>query len=393
MRGGVTLALLGLTGCPSPSTTALTHGGLRVFAEGPCAELSIHAVGSRRFVTYGDTGYDLHGWLPGDHVAAAQAVVEVVDGRAFFNEAFAAGLPTDARGYVPGSLELGGDFDTGAWLLRTTTRYARGGTGALFEREGEGYLHDGVRWRRSDEPVALPAGARGLPGLPTTVCAAGLSFVPLAWTATTTGGVVIAGRCDDDKPTNVHDPVVVALHGAARATAWRVERVPGTDHLDGIVNLELAARDDDDVYLTAYEPFRPREARESFLARFDGDAWSELDWPIEGGTMSIALGDAGEAWVAASRALYRRSADGRVEPVNLAPLRFAKVDASALHVHGVRRYGDELWAAASYRVAIPGSGGRDEVVWASALFTSVATGVHHYCDARETADEALYEVE
>jgi hypothetical protein len=364
-----------------------------VFAEGPCPELSIHAVGERRFVVYGETGYDLQGWLAGDAVPAAQALVEVKDGEAYFNAAFAAGLPTDARGYAPGSIEVGGDFETGVWLLLTTARYASGGTGALFERDAEGFLWSGAGWTPSEEPVALPVASRDLPEMPANACADdALTFVPLAWHATPAGGVVIAGRCDDDKPANPHDPIIVVLHGRPRGDAWQIARVEDTDPLDGIVNLELAARGDDDVYLVAYEPFRPRDQRQSFVAHYDGSRWRALDWAIDGGTMGIALDERGGVYLAASGALYRRDRDGAIEPIALPPLRFAEVAPEDLHVHGVQSFGGELWVEASYRVNVPGPEGRKQTIWASALYARGTPAGQYYCDAREPAEEAFYEV-
>jgi hypothetical protein len=399
LRGLTTSSILlcALPGCPGNVTTdarwPAAGAPLQVFAEGPCPELSIHAVGERRFVVYGETGYDLRGWLPGDAVAAAQSLVEVKDGCAYFNAAFLAGLPTDARGYVPGAIEIGGDFETGVWLLHTTTRYAAGGTGALFEREAEGFLFAGEGWRPSDEPVALPLGARQLPELPQDACAGdALTFVPLAWRATPAGGIVVAGRCDDDKPANPHDPVIVVLHGRPGASAWRVERLEETDPLDGIINLELAARGDDDVYLVAYEPFRPLEQRQSFVAHYDGSRWRALDWALEGGTMGIALDNDGGVYLAASRALLRRDRDGDIAPLPLPPLRFADVARDELHVHTVRAIGGELWVEAGYRVNVPAEGGRERTIWASALYASGTPAGHYYCDAREPAEEAFYEV-
>lgn len=393
-RGKLTVALTCAWlswGCPAARGTDPRHAGdLHVFAEGPCSELSIHAVGERRFVTYGDTGYDLQGWLPGDRLPAAQALVEIAGGRAFMNPAFSAGIPTDARGYARGSLALGGDPHRGVWLLLTTTRYARGGTGALFERETEGFSFAGDGWQPSAEPVALPPRARDLPALPGDACGE-LVFIPLAWEATASGGIVVGGRCDDERAQNPGEPIVVVMHGAAGARSWRVERLDETDALDGIVNLELAARGDDDVYLVAYEPFRPREARQSLIAHFDGQRWRSLDWPIDG-AMSIALASDGSAHVAASRSLHRRHGEGRIETVKMPPLSFADVAEGELHIHTVRSFDDELWVEASYRVNVPAAGGRKRTVWASALYSRVKPPAPYYCDAREPAEAAFYEV-
>jgi hypothetical protein len=365
--------------------------------EGPCPKLSIEAVGKRRFLVYGETGYDLHAWLPGDDVAAAQAVAEVKDGKVYFNPAISAGLPTDARGYVPGELWLGGDFEAGAWLLRTSTRYARGGTGALFERDAAGYSFTGSGWRRSADPVALPSAARQLPPVPEDVCPRvadrDLKLVPLAWEGTPGGGIVVAGRCDDADPANYGEPILMALHGLPGATRWSAMRVPDTDFLDGILNLDLDARSDDDVYLVAYEPFAEREERHRFVAHYDGERWQDLPWPIDDGLMSVARSADGTIYLAGGRALYRRAGD-TTSRVQLPSLRYANASSEQLHVHTVKVLGGaDLWVEASYRVNTPAAGGRRTSVWASALYSSAKPQAELYCDAREAAESAIYEVE
>ena len=95
-----------------------------VVAEGPCSKLSVQAVGDRRLLVYGDTGYDLRGWLPGDELAAAQSFVELHGDQAMRNHSLLRGLSADAGGYVHGDLTFGGTFERQAWLLVGTTRYA-----------------------------------------------------------------------------------------------------------------------------------------------------------------------------------------------------------------------------------------------------------------------------
>jgi hypothetical protein len=281
LPAALSLGLLGCSGA-APSVGAPGAAGeagpvaLVVVAEGPCPKLSVQALGARRLLVFGDTGYDLHAWLPGEPLAAAQSIVELVQGGgAARDPRLLAGLPTDERGYVPADLSLGGAGEESAWLVRTTTRYEPSGRGALFERSTEGALLGprGFRSAPAGEVVERPARARALPSVLPSACGAELSFVPLASTSTPTGGVVIAGRCADRGPTNLPSPMLRVLHGAADAREYRVEAGLETP-LDGIVNLSLAAGADDDVWLAAWEPFEPPERRRPFVARWDGARWS-----------------------------------------------------------------------------------------------------------------------
>lgn len=387
-------------GAPPPlaaTAGAVTGSSFAVIAEGPCPKLSLQAVGDRRLLVYGDTGYDLQAWLPGDELAAAQSLVELRGGRAFRNPRLLAGLPADGRGYVPGDLVLGGAGDRAAWLLRITSRYNPTGRGALFEREAEGYVMRGDAWARVGEglPVELPAAAGHLPPLPRdTMCAReGLVFVPLASTTSPAGGLLVAGRCADRGPRNLKDPTVLVAHGLPGATAWAVKAMPGADWLDGIINLDLYARSDADAVLVAYEPFRAPEERQRFVARYDGSGWKELTLAIEDGLMSVTGTPDGALWFAAGRALYRVDPAGRPAAMPLPPLRFARGKAADVHVHTVRSFGPEVWVEASYRVQLT-VGSREEPAWASALFANVAPPAHAlYCDAREPAPLAVTEVE
>lgn len=401
-RTAVALALA-LAGCgptpaPVPATAGLVTGSsFVVVAEGPCPKLSLQAIGDRRFLVYGDTGYDLQGWLPGDELTAAQSIVELRGGRAYRSPQLLAGLPADGRGYVPGDLVLGGAFERAAWLLRVTSRYNPTGRGALFERAAEGYVMRDRGWARAKggHPVELPEAAGQLPPLPReTMCErAGLTFVPLASTSSPAGGVLVAGRCADRGPQNLADPTVLVAHGLPGATAWTVKAVPGAAWLDGIINLDLYARSDADVVLVAYEPFqRPRE-RQRFAARYDGAAWRELPLPVRDGLMSVTGTPDGALWFAGGRALYRVDAAGRAAPVPLPSLRFARGELADRHIHTVRSFGAEVWVEASYRVLLP-EGSKEAPAWASALFANVRPPARSlYCDARERAPLAVTEVE
>ena len=272
----------------APAARSFAIGGLRIAAEGPCSHLAVHAIGDRRVLVFGDTGYDLAGWLPGDEIPAAQSIAVLTPDGAGRDPALLRGLPTDARGYVPGHLVVGGHAAHDAWLLRVTTRYAPGGGGALFARASEGYRLGERGWRvTAGSPVDRPPSTRGLPELPTGACGEGHTWIPLA-SATTRGGVLVAGRCDDPRVPNPSEASILVAHGRPGATAWEVARIPGTSNLDGIVNVDLAARADDDAVLVAWEPFVPLERRQPYAARWDGRRWAVLAIDRPGGYLGVA---------------------------------------------------------------------------------------------------------
>ncbi len=335
---------------------------------------------------FGDHGRRFGGWLPGEALAAAQSLVELRGGRAYRRPELVDGLPTDARGYVRGALEVGGSADA-PWLVRTTTRYSKTKRGPLFEKVSDGYLFDS-KWRSTTEPVSIPARARRLPGLPrSTACGGGLRWVALAWTPTPAGGVVVAGRCDDARAANLLQTRVVVAHGAPNATTWKLSELPETDVLDGIVNLDVYAAAEDNVYVSAYEPYKEPEERHSYLAHFDGKRWRDLPIDIDDGIMAISGDGEGSLWLAAGRAAYVMR-KRRVERLLLPRLKYVSGAQPTLHVHDVHHLDSELWIEASYRVALPGKRGSH---WASALFSSRAPAAPLYCDAREPAESALVE--
>lgn len=393
MKNAVLLSSLVLaTGCaaggaeraPLRAATS-TPSELFVFAEGPCPKLSIEAAGTRRFLVYGDHGRVLAGWLPGDRLATTETIAELRGGLAYRRPSLLRGLPLDARGYVPGELRLGGSAEE-PWLVRTTARYSLVRRGPLFERSSSGYRFD-RGWQPTDEPVTIPAAARGLPELPVAeMCGSELAFVPLTWTTTPRGGLVVAGRCDDDKAPNYTVTTLLVAHGAPGAKSWRVRLLPAGETLSGIVNLSLAAPSDDEIYASAYEPYKEPEERLGYLARFDGDEWAEVEPPVRDGIMSVASDGQGTVWLAGGRALYRMRGK-EVERVRLPAPKYAPA-GTRLHVHRVRYLEGELWVEASYQVRFPGERGS---FWASALMSSRRPEQPLYCDAREPAHAALYE--
>lgn len=404
VTGGAALVIAALcTGCgvrgiavAAAPPARVPSSAFHVVAEGPCPKLGVYAIDDRRFLVFGETGYDLRAWMPGDALAAAQSIVELRADGVFVPVAMREGLPRDGRGYVPGDLVLGGSFRRAPWLLRITSEYAPSGTGALFARTSEGYLLRERGWERaSGAPVERPAGAARLPELPVaTMCGAGLVFVPIASAPTPEGGLMVGGRCDDDGPANLKKVTLLVAHGAPGGTAWDVKEVPGTELVDGIVNVAVFARGGADAVLVAYEPFKPPQERKSFAARFDGKSWREWSLPIDEGLMSVTGTPDGALWIAASRAVYRVEPSGEATKVPLPALRYARGDAAGLHLHTVRAFGPEVWIEGSYRAYVPRDDGKGRApMWASALFANVAGPRPVYCDAREPADQAVYEVE
>lgn len=382
------------TGCgagPSPAVRASRDPGLAVVAEGPCARLSVQAMGDRRFVVFGDTGYDLELWTAGEEIAAAQAIAELAEGTAYFDDRWTAGLDRDGRGYVPATVQLGGSSERAAWIRLTRTRYAPHGTGKLFVRESTAFARAGDHWEPLADPsgVGLPPAAQSLPPPPfDSACADGLRFLPLAHTLSPAGGLLVAGRCQGDSITPTSDTTLLVAHGRPGAKAWTVERTTPRARLEGHVNAALFARGEDDVYLAAYEPFEPVKGRQGFLAHWDGARWSEVDAGVEAGIMSIAGTRDGTLYLATGEGVYARDVAGKTRRIALPAPTFVRPGAE-LHVHTVHAAGDELWVEAALKVSRRASEPDAlEEVWASVLYGPGRYG-HYHCDAKERAEDAF----
>ena len=396
------------------ATDGASTSAFRVFAEGPCAKLSVQPVGERRFLVYGDTGYDLHDWNVGEHLAAAESFVELKNGAAFRVPGMYADLPSNAGGYSPFDLRIGGG-GSGPWLLAVDTRYAARGAGALFERRSQAYALVNERWQASDpaKAITFPDAARSLPPLPVgTMCtkagAPALVFVPLTSTTFRPKGkddgaahVFVAGRCQDESHINYRRTTLVVAHGAPGADHWDISSTPDASVLDGIVNLGLYARAANDVYLTAWEPFVSPERRVPYLVHSDGRSWQSIDTGLPEGLMSVSGTPDGALWLAAGRALYVREAGApKFQAVDLPPLLFASVPSPpTLRIHTVRAITDaEVWVEATYRVKTKAE--KEEVEQrASVLYRLDKTQKRDprvgvlYCDAREPAENAIAVVE
>jgi hypothetical protein len=387
-----------------PTAKAASTSSFHVVAEGPCAKLSVQTIAPRTFVVYGDTGYDLHDWTAGERLAAAQSAVELRDGEAFHVRGLFEGLPSNAGGYVPADLRFGGAFAERPWLVTVDTSYAPRAKGSLFERASRGWLYDGHAWHPTPDaasPVELPAGAGQLPPLPeSAMCEAGARFVKLAATTHPKGTVFFAGRCETGGPVlAARAPIWIASADTANpAPRWSTHRAPESHVLDGVVNVALWARRHDDAYLVAYEPFKPPEERQPYLARFDGRSWSQIETGLPEGLMSVSGTGDGTLWIAAGRALYVRRPEGVFTPVPLPPLRFASnPHPPTLRIHTVRALApDDVWVEGTYRLRAPPpreSKSREPMeLRASVLYRSRA-GATHFCDAREPVPSSFTRVD
>lgn len=223
---------------------------------------------------------------------------------------------------------------------------------------------------------------------------AGLVFVPIASATTPSGGLLVGGRCDDDWPANLKRPALLVAHGLPGVSSWIVKPVPGTELLDGIVNVALFARSDTDAALVAYEPFKPPAERRAFVAHHDGKGWRESssrfhDRPDERGR------DAGRRAVVRCRARRvprgcgrRRGEGGAAE----APVRVGKdrcIFTYTRSAPSAARCGSRPATA----LTSTGPMGRGASPCGGALFANVPGPRPVDRDAREPAAGAVYEVE
>ncbi len=375
---------------------------LHVVAEGPCAKLSAQAIGKRRFVVFGDTGYELAYWNPGDLLPAAQSFVEIRDGKAFRNLGMLDGLPKNVGGYIPGDLLLGGSSLDNGWLLRATTHYAPTGTGVLFRRSWHGYAWQSGGWAASQsaQVVRYPLAAKGLPALPVeTMCEPydeGLRFVPSATATLPSGHVMIGGTCQAKKHIRLRNAVALIAHGRPSTNSWRVERLPETDGHDGIVNLAIHLAGPREAYAAVYEPFKSIPKRIPYLAHYDGKTWSITSTPIKTGMTSVAGSSDGTLWVAAGHELWKRSPTKGWHTVKLPRLLFAKpARPPTLRVTAVRVFaGNDIWAEGAFRLKLEESDGEPATeARASVLWRSTPAAHVLYCDPRKRAPKGLTAVD
>jgi hypothetical protein len=371
---------------PPSSLPAATPGELAVVAEGPCAKLAPYPLGSDVVVVFGDTGYELSDWDAGEPWAAAQSMVLLRGGVWGTARSLLAGLPRDDRGFVPFDLRVGEDSRGAPWLRLTDTAYAERGTGQLLSRR-----HLDYAW--SDDAWQLDEGALEL-GTASQVPEVGpcedprLRFVPLDFDTTPDGAVFVAGRCQDGKIVAYEDTELVVAVARRGQTGFAHARLPRSQHLSGMVNVDVEAESASRAWVVAYEPFAALPDRKSYLAEWDGARFTERDLGVDRGLMSVArVGD--RLYLAASDALVRVDADGSVRLVPLPPVHLAE-PAPALHAHTVTALHGALWVQASYRVLeARGPAGEKLPRDASVLFSTAPVREPLLCDAREPAERAV----
>lgn len=179
-----------------------------VAIEGPCPKLAVVRAGNRTVVVFGTQGLeDLSG-------AARQSLAVVERGSVHHAPSLLAGLERDARGYVQGDLDLGGE--RGAWLEHTARWPARASGGALFEARRIDYAWHDAAWVVATE-------REGLAPVPTlsTFCvdprARALSIHAAARAAD--GSTWLAGRCEDELHRALGG-LSVAVYRGGRATSY-----------------------------------------------------------------------------------------------------------------------------------------------------------------------------
>jgi hypothetical protein len=370
---------------PAPPTAA-ARGALAVVAEGPCAKLAPYPLGGDVALVFGDTGYELSDWDAGEPWAAAQGMVVLRGGVWGAARSLLAGLPRDDRGFVPFDVRLGEDTRGAPWLRLTDTAYAERGTGQLLSRRHLDYAWSEGEWQLDEGAIDLGSASRVPEAGPCEDSR--LRFVALDFDTTPDGTVFVAGRCQDEKIFAYENTELVVAVLKRGDSAFSYARLPRSQHLSGMVNVDVEAESATRAWVVAYEPFAAPPDRKSYLAEWDGARFAERDLGVDRGLMSVArVGD--RLYLAASDALVRVDDGGTVSLVPLPPVRLAE-PPPALHVHTVTSLHDALWVQASYRVLeARGPAGEKLPRDASVLFSTAPVREPLLCDAREPAERAV----
>jgi hypothetical protein len=400
---GTLLAFCSACGAsPSPPPPSVVSSGeLAVVAEGPCAKLAPYPLGNDVVVVFGDTGYELSDWDAGEPWAAAQSLVLLRDGVWGTARSLLAGLPRDDRGFVPFDLRVGEDSRGAPWLRLTDTAYAERGTGQLLVRKHLDYAWSEGAWQLDEGAIDLGSATR-VPEIGPCEDPE-LRFVPLDFDTTPDGAVFVAGRCQDEfggaqsaggepsppkKTIFAYEDTELVVAVSMRGDGFSYARLPRSQHLSGMVNVDVEAESATRAWVVAYEPFAAPPDRKSYLAAWDGARFSERDLGVDRGLMSVArVGE--RLYLAASDALFSLDDAGSVRNVPLPPVRLAE-PAPALHIHTVTALHGALWVQASYRVLESrGPSGEKLPRDASVLFSTAAAREPLLCDAREPAERAV----
>jgi hypothetical protein len=380
---------------PRAPVAQASSGPFEVFAEGLCPKLRVYEVGDARWLVYGTYGLEDTtvgardaNRIADPHVAAGQSFVALKDGGVAREAAWFAGLPLDKAGYVEGDIDVGGRWPDAAWMLRVETAQGPAERGVLLQRRRAYYSWQGSAWREDAHARdAATPGPRPPPFPDDTICAdQGSSpsrFENYASARLPSGDTLVVGRCEDE----LHRAKGGALIASARAGEgeWHVALAPTSPIFDSIVNFDVAMRARDDVYVSAYEPYRSGRGP-TYLVHFDGRAWSAATVPFGGQTVSAASTPDGTLWTIVEwRDLWKRTPEGRWEEVTLAPPRTPAGEPAKLRLLEVETTGDETWVHAAYPVTLDdGAAARSHVLYGTRRVTKPLR-----CDKRLPADRAL----
>jgi hypothetical protein len=181
-------------------------------------------------------------------------------------------------------------------------------------------------------------------------------------------------------------------HAAPGARQWELFDAPASSQLDAIVNIGLYASGPKDLWLHAWEPFKPVERRVPYLVHFDGQAWEVQHPPMATGISSISGTDDGVLWAAAGYDLWRRDPSRKWQKEELPSLMFSPATpASSVRIREVHAFApNDVWVEGAYRVAASGGdGAKARPLRAAVLYHNGPFGAALYCDSRNTVDKAL----
>lgn len=366
---------------------------LTIAIEGPCPKLRIWDAGTELALIWGT--YGLEGATPIEartSLGTEQAFGFVRGGRIELAPALLAGLPRNARGYVPADIELGGRFPQAAWLSRVDTRLAKINKGALFERS-RGYLvWEQGRWTESPNGTdVVLSGLRTPPFIEGSICTRLGEDVHFARHATErlpSGETITAGRCEDDLQRSKGGVIVASLANGERG-AWTIAYMPASPMFDEIVNVDLVYAGPRDAWLYAYMPY-DETPRPPYVMHFDGQNWEPVTFPFDGPVVSMAHTEDGTLWaIARFRELYARSPAGAWTRVPLPGAKFADRTPPDLRVIEVQATGRDVWVHAAYPIVVRTPGSDPRPSRSHILYTTRRWEKPLFCDAASPAATAV----
>lgn len=392
-----TVALAAASACSrGPAVTPARPAGttsLAIAIEGPCPKLRIWDAGTELALIWGT--YGLEGATPIEartSLGTEQAFGFLRGGRVDVAPALFAGLPQNARGYVPADIELGGRFPQAAWLSRVDTRLAKINKGALFERS-RGYLvWEQGRWTESPNgsDVVL-SGLRTPPFIEGSICTRLGDDVHFARHATErlpSGETITAGRCEDDLQRSKGGVIVASLETGERGN-WTVADLPSSPMFDEIVNVDLVYAGRNDAYLYAYMPY-DETPRPPYVMHFDGRRWAPVPLPFDGPVVSMAHTDDGTLWaIARFRELWAQGRAGVWKRVPLPAAKFADRTPPDLRVIEVQTTGHDAWIHAAYPIVLRAPGADPRPSRSHILYTTRRWEKPLFCDATSPAAAAV----